>query len=357
MFQICFIILILLVPIFSKPFHEASTNLLQDWIQHIDGASFSFLMTMDQPVMQGMQLEMDEQEPFYSFLIPLFTSLPYKDIRLLFGHELPQFPLTNSTIAVAGDGTNMFTTTIESSPPDHLLVTEPAEPEEEVETPQQPIVGDESIFIYTTHNREAFLPHLPENTPTNEAFHQDENVMKLSNKLYENLKEYGLNAYVDQTDYWQQIIQDENVEYHHSYDLSRAVIQEVMTQNEEVKYLLDIHRDAQPRSVTTTEVNGESVAKLMFVVGGEHDRYEENLQFAIALHQLLEEKYPGVSRGVDVKEGRYSNGIYNQDLSEKAVVLEVGGVDNTFDELYRTIDIFTDIFSTYYFEQEGATRQ
>src|SRR5690625_890717 len=121
MFQICFIILILLVPIFSKPFHEASTNLLQDWIQHIDGASFSFFMTMDQPIMEGLHEELGEPEPFYTFLIPLFTSLPYKDIRLLFGHELPQFPLTNSTIAVAGDGTNMFTTTIESSPPEHLF--------------------------------------------------------------------------------------------------------------------------------------------------------------------------------------------------------------------------------------------
>ena len=118
----------------------------------------------------------------------------------LFGHELPQFPLTNSTIAVAGSGTNMFTTTIESSPPDHLFVPSDEDPKEDEQAPVE--IGDGSIFIYTTHNRESFLPYLPKGTPADEAYHREENVMKISNKLKEYLQGYGIEATVDQTDYW-----------------------------------------------------------------------------------------------------------------------------------------------------------
>lgn len=353
LFQILFIIVILLIPIFSKPFHEASTNMLQDWMKHIDGASFSFFMTIDQPIFEGMLDNHEEKLTLSSFVLPMITSLPYKDVRLLFGHELPQFPLTNSTIAVAGSGTNMFTTTIESSPPDHLFVPSDEDPKEDEQAPVE--IGDGSIFIYTTHNRESFLPYLPKGTPADEAYHREENVMKISNKLKEYLQGYGIEATVDQTDYWAYIVQNEGVHYGQSYDLSRTVVQDVLAQNDQVTYLIDIHRDAQRRNVTTTTIDGKSVAKLMFVIGGEHENYKKNLQFANELHKLLEEKYPGVSRGVEIKSGSGVNGLYNQDLSEKSVVIEVGGVDNTFDEMFRSMEILADVFSIYYFEKDGAT--
>ena len=82
LFQILFIMVILLIPIFSKPFHEASTNMLQDWMKHIDGASFSFFMTIDQPIFEGMLDYHEEKLTLSSFVLPMITSLPYKDVRL-----------------------------------------------------------------------------------------------------------------------------------------------------------------------------------------------------------------------------------------------------------------------------------
>ena len=58
---------------------------------------------------------------------------------------------------------------------------------------------------------------------------------------------------------------------------------------------------------------------------------------------------------LEIKSGSGVNGLYNQDLSEKSVVIEVGGVDNTFDEMFRSMEILADVFSTYYFEKDGAT--
>jgi stage II sporulation protein P len=73
---------------------------------------------------------------------------------------------------------------------------------------------------------------------------------------------------------------------------------------------------------------------------------------ATELHQALEAKYKGISRGVIVKGKSEGNGIYNQDLSERALLLEFGGVENNLDELNNSINAFADVFSDYYWKAE-----
>ena len=48
------------------------------------------------------------------------------------------------------------------------------------------------------------------------------------------------------------------------------------------------------------------------------------------------------------------NGVYNQDVSNKAMLIEIGGVDNDLNELYRSVDAFTEVFSEYYWELSEA---
>lgn len=348
LFIVLFLILWLLIPLFSvKPISNGPTAFMDDWLSEVDASSLSYLLTIDQPVMEGM-VSTDERVPISSAILPFLTSLPYQDIRLLFGHELPNFSLNNSTIAVRGSGTNQFTTSIESAPPDELFegeeIIEDSEPDSQY--------ADESVFIYTSHNRESFLPHVPGATISDEAFHQTENVMKLSRKLKEHLDEKGIESFVDETDIWNEL-KKEGMVYHESYDYARRVVQEAQSNNEDLNFMIDIHRDAQPKEITTTEIDGQSVAKIMFVVGGEHENYEENLAFAADLHERLEEKYPTLSRGVEVKSGSGVNGVYNQDLSDHSVVLEVGGYENTFEELFLTMELFSEIFADYYFDQSA----
>src|SRR5699024_4532895 len=99
---------------------------------------------------------------------------------------------------------------------------------------------------------------------------------------------------------------------------------------------------------TTMEMEGETYAKIMFVVGEEHDTYENNLALATQLNDLIEETYPDLSRGVITKGGSGNNGIYNQDVSENALTIEIGGVGNDMEELYRSADILAEIFSEFY---------
>ncbi|NAW45101.1 stage II sporulation protein P, partial [Salmonella sp. gx-f4] len=62
--------------------------------------------------------------------------------------------------------------------------------------------------------------------------------------------------------------------------------------------------------------------------------------------------YPGLSRGVFIKSKSEGNGIYNQDLSNRSILLEFGGVDNNLEELYNAVDAFAKVFSDYYWKAE-----
>ncbi len=67
----------------------------------------------------------------------------------------------------------------------------------------------------------------------------------------------------------------------------------------------------------------------------------------------MEAKYPGLSRGVlPPKKGPGTNGVFNQDLHENALLIEIGGVDNNMEELYRTADALAEVFSEFYWEAE-----
>lgn len=123
-----------------------------------------------------------------------------------------------------------------------------------------------------------------------------------------------------------------------------------MAQEKSIQYLIDIHRDSQPKKITTMNINGKSYARLFFVVGKKNENYDNNLSLAKEIKQKLEEKHPGISRGVFVKTKDDGNGAYNQDLSSSSMLLEFGGVENTKEELNNTIKAFAEVFSEYYWK-------
>src|SRR5699024_110971 len=177
--------------------------------------------------------------------------------------------------------------------------------------------------------------------------HSEVNITKVSDRLASQLESNGIGSQVESEDIGK-LLDDRGMEYWASYDVAREVAQEALGSNDDIQYLIDIHRDSLGKDATTKEVNGESHARILFVVGEDHGDYEKNLEVATELHYLLEESYPGLSRGVITKGGAGSDGVYNQDLAENALLVEFGGVDNNFDELFRSADAFAEVFSEFY---------
>src|SRR5699024_1179041 len=154
----------------------------------------------------------------------------------------------------------------------------------------------------------------------------------------------GIGAIVDETDIMD-VLNEKDWEYGQCYEASRQGVEEAFSTNEHLNFVFDIHRDGMSRQHTTMEREGEAYATVMVVVGEDDDTYENNLALATQLNDLIEEPYPGLSRGVITKGGSGNNGIYNQDVSENALTIEIGGVGNDMEELYRSADILAEIFS------------
>lgn len=339
-----------------------SSETLTNWTKQIESSTFLYLMGMEGKVFQNAYPE-DMIEPHISSVaFQIATSIKPSDPRSLLGNEIPGLSIFNTEVLLAGEDSYHINQPIESAPPleeilkDREAVFEESD-ENEAEREKEEVkntTGDkEVVFIYNSHNRESFLPHLPEVTDPNLAHHKEVNITKVSDRLADALRAEGIGTYVDQTDHME-VLNEKGWGYGRSYEASRAVVREAFATEKDFQYAFDLHRDTPGKDKTTVDIDGESYARVMLVIGADHSHYEKNMELAKNIHTLLEEKYPGIMRGEGplTKQGSGTNGVFNQDLSENALLFEIGGVENNLEELYRTADALADVFSDYYWDAE-----
>ncbi|WP_277584266.1 stage II sporulation protein P [Psychrobacillus antarcticus] len=212
-------------------------------------------------------------------------------------------------------------------------------------------LGNEVLYIYHTHSRESFLPYLEEADKPEEAYHSNANITLVGELLGRALERRGVGTTVDSTDIVQELA-TRGLNYNSSYNVSGEQVRAALKDNKDLEVFIDLHRDSLRSDSTTTVMNGVNYAKLLFVVGTGHEGFEKNLTFAEGLQTILDNQYPGLSKGIMQKSSNQGNGIYNQDISPKSIIVEIGGVDNTVEELHRTTEIFADVLSEYYFHEE-----
>lgn len=212
--------------------------------------------------------------------------------------------------------------------------------------------GKPLIYIYHTHNRESFLPELNGQTDPNKAYDKDKNITLVGERLYKDLQAKNIGAIQTKNDYWFK----GNVK--NEYDLSRKTAQDVLKKNSSIQIMFDIHRDSQGRDMTTTKIDGKDAARIYFIIGGSNQNWENNAEFAKKLHAKMEQLYPGLSRGVHKKipNPAYDT-TYNQDLSPHAVLIEIGGPDNTLQEAYYTADLLANVVAAVAKDELNASKK
>lgn len=209
--------------------------------------------------------------------------------------------------------------------------------------------GKKVALIYFSHNRESFLPYFEEGTEPTEAYHSKLNITLVGERFGKALQYNGIWNTVNNTDIIN-MLKSRSLNFSKSYEMSRDLVLEEKNNNTSFEMFFDLHRDSLSKKYTTHFIQGEPYAKISFVVGSGHKNYKKNLQFANSIDQLINQNYPGLSRGVIIKSASQGNGIYNQDLSPNSVIMEIGGVENTMEELYRSTDILGYVISQYYWE-------
>lgn len=345
-----------------EPEYSISSSSVHTWSSYLSSETLVHMVATENPYFTQVLPE-DSKPPKFSVLaFEMATSLNPDDPRSLLGRELPGFALFDGKIVVAGEGTNYTNMPIESAPPMEVMMAEREASSERLEdvdkhnenTPP-PVVtteGRKVFHIVHTHSRESYLPELKDSEI---AFHHSVNVTLVGDRLGKELEKRGIGVETDKSDIGQ-ILSDRDWLYGQSYDASREIVKEAIKNNDDLEFFLDIHRDGQPRKITTVNINGVDYARTMFVVGENHSNYEKNEQLATKLHEMLDEKYPGLSRGVITKGGAGSNGRYNQDLSENSVLIEVGGIENTLEEAYRSAEAFAEVFSEFYWGEQKVNK-
>ena len=182
------------------------------------------------------------------------------------------------------------------------------------------------IYIYNTHDEEAYY-----NSYLN-PYNIVPDVKLASYYFQERLKDLGIESVVEKRKI-KDVLDKNGWNYRYSYNASRVYLEEVSKNSPSIKYFIDLHRDSVGKDKTTTIINGKNYARVMFLVGLEHENYQKNLDLATRLNELISQFDSTLSRGIYQKEGPGVNGIYNQDFSSKAILIEVGGQYNTIEEV------------------------
>ncbi|MFC4599317.1 stage II sporulation protein P [Cohnella hongkongensis] len=340
----------------------------------LSGQFFRSLLAMELPHMEPAANSPFEAGRMASFLLRFMTDLNPDQPKSLLSLELPGMDRDRSVLLRPGSGSP-------EAPEDHGPISEeglnsdhgePAEsqdpdlfPETEFSASPPPSEGEDKpapdaapstdgrkiVFVYHSHNRESYYPELKEGTkdPNSSKI----NVTLVGKRLTGQLEKRGIGAVHSPKDYPTSI---EGYNWNYSYKYSLQTVRQALSDHEDLQFFFDIHRDSQRRSKTTATIDGKDYAQVYFIIGHRNPNWRENEDLANRIHERLEKQYPGLSRGVWGKTAANGNGEYNQSVSPGSVLIEIGGVDNTLEECYRTADALAKVISEIYWDNEKAVK-
>jgi len=231
--------------------------------------------------------------------------------------------------------------------PLNLLQNELKINEEEKETVN--IVYEETIvprvYIYNSHQGESYSQEYLE------EYNIIPDVLMASNILKDKLEDIGINSIVEESDILA-YLKENNLNHAGSYEASRFFLSKIINSYPDIELFIDLHRDAATHSVSTTTINNKPCAKVLFVIGLENENYEKNLSIVTKINNIILEKYPTLTRGIMKKQGYGVNGVYNQDLADNVILIEIGGNENNIEEVNNTLDIVALVIGEYLNEKE-----
>ncbi|SDE80668.1 stage II sporulation protein P [Fontibacillus panacisegetis] len=209
------------------------------------------------------------------------------------------------------------------------------------------------VMIYHSHPQESFNPVLGTSSDNPSTTDKNKNVGLVGDVLSNELVRKGVATLHSYENYASTV---SNYNYNYSYKYTRETLKQAMAENGKLQYFIDIHRDSQRHEKTTTEIDGMSYAQVYFIIGHANKNWRQNEEFASSIHERMEKTYPGISRGIWGKTSSQGNGEYNQSLSPGSILIEIGGIDNTEEELGRTAKVLAGILADIYWEGQDAQK-
>lgn len=190
------------------------------------------------------------------------------------------------------------------------------------------------VLIYHTHTIECYNPTDVDGGNYNEKL--KDGVVEAGEALKMELQsKYGIAVIHDTT------IHDKP-KREEGYWRARPTVQKYIKKYPSLKIIIDLHRDnATNANQTTAIINNQRYARVMFVFGGKNKNLAKSEAFSRNLNNYFNKYYPKLSRGFFYR----NNSVFNQDLTPKLVILELGSIKNSIDEAKRTTQIIAKVIA------------
>ncbi|MFX3633705.1 MAG: stage II sporulation protein P [Candidatus Pristimantibacillus sp.] len=357
--------------------HQSSSSTpvssMKGFAAAVSNGFFGDMLEMEMPAFQSSsEAEAISGNQIGGFLLRVLTDINPSDPKSLLAGEIPGMGVNSSFLIRKGMGTDTSVGPEDNEPipydpleglgedigteidngetdaPD--VVATPAPTPKDVPGDKPAADGRKIAFIYHSHNRESWFPELKDKMKDPNS--DTKNITLVGKRLATKLEEQGVGAIHSNTDYPTAI---KDYKWAMSYKYSKKTVSEAIASSKELKFFFDIHRDSQKRKYTTIDIDGKSYAQVYFIIGHKNPDWQKNEAFATKIQDLLEKQYPGISRGIFGKTAANGNGEYNQSLADDSVLIEIGGVDNTLEESYRTADALAKVIAEIYWDAEKVS--
>jgi len=191
------------------------------------------------------------------------------------------------------------------------------------------------VGIYHTHNDESY--YTPDGV---DSVYGKGGIHDVGKALVKNFNNLGVET----------IYREDLHSPHNSgaYTRSQVTVKEILNQG--VDAIFDLHRDSTKRSEYLTKVDGKEMSHVRMVVGASSANYEENKKFAYTIKAYADAVYPGLVKDIYIGKGNY-----NQQLSTRAMLFEMGCENIEKDYAIRTTEYLAKTLTGVLYGNENVT--
>lgn len=188
------------------------------------------------------------------------------------------------------------------------------------------------VGLYMSHNDESYL----EGDGVDSVYGEG-GIHDISNLIAENLSDLGIAVIVDETLH---LPHDSG-----AYNRSKITAQDLL--NDNASYIFDIHRDGAPKKAFVVECEGKECCQIRIVVGQNNENQEENLNLATNIFAVGNKLYPSLFKDI-----YFGKGSYNQNLSNNALLFEMGSHEVPKNLVKESVPMLSDVLNKALFESE-----
>ena len=223
--------------------------------------------------------------------------------------------------------------------------------------------NEPTVLIYHTHTREAYCVTEADRYNVKAAYNESKdntkNVVAAGNEIMHTLLGKNIVTHHDTTVHTEQRI---NGDWKDCYYFGKQTLSSLLETYKEAQLVLDIHRDGvtdpnrdkiRHKTVVTDE-NGREYAQIMLVVGLNYNasfvegdefnpHWKDNFKLALLVIEKLEEKVPGISRGISLRRE-----AYNQNLAQNTLLVEMGFDGNLVSEVSASSQLLGEVLAEIY---------